>query len=203
MEQDVLSKAIRHLKKSDTVMARLINNYPPLDIAARRSNHYHTMVRTIINQQLSIKAGATILQRLITLQGGRVLNAGKVAPLKDRAILKCGISNNKLRYIRAITNAVVDGELNFKRLEKQDDETVISELTHYPGIGQWSAEIFLISSLSRPDVLPIGDLVLRKSMQKHYPLDSDSPLQDYLEVAQSWRPYRTVASRYLWSAVLA
>jgi len=202
LDEITLAKAIRYLKKSDPVMAELIKTCAPLSIASKRSNHYHALVRTIVNQQLSIKAGATILQRVLDLQGGRVLSATKIDSLKDNALRKCGLSKNKLRYIRAITSAVVDKELSFIRLAKQDDEIVISELTQYPGIGQWSAEIFLMSSLSRPDVLPVGDLVLRKSMRKHYRLDSDCPLQDYLDVAQPWRPYRTVASRYLWSAAI-
>jgi len=154
---------------------QLFNFYSLANIG-KKANPFHVLVRTIINQQLSVKAGQTIVARILEKQSGRVFNAEKLQRIKDQAIRDCGVSKNKLRY-----NAVID------------------TLTQYPGIGPWTAELFLMSALNRLDVLPIGDLILRKSMQQHYKLDSDSEKHIYREIAEVWQPYSTIASRYLWS----
>lgn len=200
MDDAIVTKAKRHLNRVDPIMAVLINSHTPFSLVRKKTNPYHALVQTIVNQQLSIKAGQTIFSRLLELQGGRVLKAEKIVALTQSQIQKCGISKNKTRSIQTITQAVVNKALNFKKLEKLDDEAAMSELIEYPGIGQWSAEIFLMTSFNRPDILPIGDLVLRKSMQKHYSIASDAHLDDYLDIANAWRPFRTIASRYLWAA---
>jgi len=200
MNNKAANPALTHLKKSDPVMAGLINTHgPSLANTGKKGNPFHVLVRTIINQQLSVKAGQTIVARVLEKQTGRVFNAEKLQRVKDLAIRDCGVSKNKLRYIRAISQAVIDGELNFKVLTTLDDNAVIATLTQYPGIGPWTAELFLISALHRLDILPIGDLILRKSMQRHYQLAPDSDEHAYREIAEAWRPYRTIASRYLWS----
>lgn len=205
MDNSLLLKAKQHLRRNDPVMAQLIKSHKPFSLDAannptKKQNHYHAIVRTIINQQLSVKAAKTILQRLLAKQGGRSFNAKKLQLLSDCAIRKCGVSKNKTRYIRGITQAVIDKELNFKTLEKQDDDTIVASLRQYPGIGQWSAEMFLIFSLNRLDILPLGDLLIRKSMQRHYKLDAHTSHKKYIDIAATWRPYRTIASRYLWAA---
>lgn len=202
IDNTLLNKARRHLHRADPVMSRLIKSHKPYfsDKSSPGSNHYHTLVKTIINQQLSVKAAQTIESRLQKLQGGRSFNTKKLHALTDDAIRDCGISRNKTRYIRAITQAVIDKELNFKKLEKQDDDTITESLIKYPGIGQWSVDMFLMSSFNRLDIFPLGDLVIRKSMQRHYKLEKDCSHDKYLKVARAWQPYRTVASRYLWSA---
>ena len=202
MDDAILNKAKRHLNRVDPIMAEIIRTHSPFSQGRKRTNPYHAIIRTIVNQQLSIKAGQTIFSRLLVRQGGRVLKADKIFSLTQNQIRECGISKNKTRSIQAITQAIMNKQLNFKKLEKLDDETVMSKLVEYPGIGQWSAEIFLISSFNRPDILPIGDLVLRKSIQKHYSLDNNADLEDYLDIASVWRPFRTIASRYLWAAYL-
>jgi DNA-3-methyladenine glycosylase II len=200
MDDAIITKAKRHLNRVDPIMADLINAHSPFNHVRKKTNPFHGLVQTIVNQQLSIKAGQTIFSRLLLLQGGRVLKADKIAELTQSQIRNCGISKNKTRSIQTISQAVVNKELNFKKLEKLDDEVVMSELIEYPGIGQWSAEIFLMTSFHRPDILPVGDLVLRKSMQKYYSIASDAHLDDYLNIANAWRPFRTIASRYLWAA---
>ncbi len=202
MTDKATSTALAHLKKSDPVMAGLIHIHGPSlvsDIIKKKNNPFHILVRTIINQQLSIKAGQTIVMRVLKKQGGRVFNAEKLQKIKDPAIRGCGVSTNKLRYIRTISQAVIDRELDFRILKTLDDDAVVNTLTQYPGIGPWTAELFLISALNRLDVLPLGDLILRKSMQQHYQLDSDCDEHIYRKIAEAWRPYRTIASRYLWS----
>ena len=205
MDNTLLTKAKRHLRRNDPVMAQLIKSHQPFSLDAsdkpiKKPNHYHALVRTIINQQLSVKAAKTILERLLVKQGGRSFNVKKLQALSDVAIRECGISKNKTRYIRAITQAIIDKELNFNKLEKQDDDTIVASLVKYPGIGQWSAEMFLITSFNRLDILPLGDLIIRKSIQKHYQLDINISYDKYLDIAAAWRPYRTIASQYLWAS---
>ncbi len=204
MEKSIILKANRHLKKSDTVMAGLIKNYQPFSFddtkIITKPNHFHVLVRTIISQQLSIKAAETIQSRLLKAQGGRVFNVKKLALLSDKLVRECGISKNKIRYIRTIIQAVVDKKLNFKKLEKLDDTAILECLVKYPGIGPWSAEIILMAAFQRLDVLPIGDLIIRKSMQHHYDLTNNSSYDEYYEIAKAWQPYRTIASRYLWAS---
>lgn len=201
MQQTTLNKARRHLRNSDPVMAELIRLHNPRFVTAKRSNHYHTIVRTIINQQLSVKAGQTIVKRLLDKQGGRVFKAEKLNRLRETSFRRCGLSKSKTRYVRTITRAILDKEFSFRALEQQDDQTIIDTLTAYPGIGPWSAEIILIASFGRWDVFPIGDLVLRRAMQHYYALAQEADETDYRAIAEPWRPYRTIASRYLWAAV--
>jgi len=200
MDKSLLNTAKQHLRKTDSVMLRLTKEAELPTPSASGQPHYHALVRAIINQQLSVKAGRTIEKRLLNAQGGRYFNAVKLLQLKATALRECGISHNKIRYIHTLAQAITDGELNFRKLAKQDDDRVRDTLTRYPGIGQWSADMFLISSLRRPDVFPIGDLVLRKAMQRHYQLPDSTNQETYVSIAEAWRPYRTIASYYLWTS---
>jgi len=194
--------AFKHLQKSDPVMAGLVNIHGPslANIYTRnRTSSFHILIRTIINQQLSIKAGQTIVSRLLEKQGGKSFKADNLHQLKDHTLRNCGISENKLHYIRTLAEAVINGELNFRLLKTLDDDAIIGTLIKYPGIGPWTAELFLINALHRPDILPLGDLILRKSMQRHYQLSTDTKEHIYREIAEAWRPYRTIASQFLWS----
>lgn len=200
MDKKLLITARRHLRKTDNVMFRLTKAGVLPVPSATGQPHYHALVRAIINQQLSVKAGRTIEKRLLTVQGGRYFKAEKTLGIKETVMRQCGISYNKIRYIRTLARAVTDGELNFRKLAKQDDDRVRDTLTQYPGIGQWSADMFLINSLQRPDVFPIDDLVLRKAVQRHYRISEQAKRDRYVALAEAWRPYRTIASYYLWTA---
>ena len=197
MDSILLNRAKRHFRKSDKVMARLIEKVN-LTLSKSSRPHYHSLVRAIISQQLSVKAAATIEKRLLIQHGGRYFNAGTILKLKATTMRECGISHKKIHYIHTLANAVVNGELNFRSLAKQDDDTVSNTLTQYPGIGPWSADMFLINSLRRPNIFPIGDLVIRQSMQHHYQLADDTKHDKYISIANVWQPYRTIASFYLW-----
>lgn len=201
MDITQIETAERRLKKADPVMAGLIQRYGPLSGAdGWRQPPFHAIVRAIVNQQLSAQAGRTIGDRLLALQHAAHHSADAVVVLEEEALRGCGLSGAKVRYIRAISQAVHGGELDFDRLESEDDETVSATLRRYPGLGRWSIEIFLMFALSRPDVLPLGDAALRRSMKKHYRLPEDAGHNAFLAVAEPWRPHRTVASRYLWAA---
>lgn len=198
MEKTLIRAANRHLRKTDSIMARLMKCCDPITFNSTRPPHYHALVRAIINQQLSVKAAATIQKRLQTKHGGRYFKAERILKLKLTTLRKCGLSSNKVRYVRTLAQAITSGVLNFRKLANQDDDGVRATLTQYPGIGQWSADMFLITALRRPDVFPIGDLVLRKSMQRHYRLPDDTQHDKYISIANTWRPYRSFASFYLW-----
>jgi len=200
MDTKRLNTAIQHLKKSDKVMARIIKHIGPITIAKTSSSHFHTLVRAIINQQLSVKAGRTIEKRILIQQGGRYFNAQRMLTLTETKLRACGISFKKIHYIHSLSRAITKGELNFRKLAQQDNESIRTALIQYPGIGPWSADMFLISSLRRPDVFPVGDLVVRKTMQKYYRISEDSKYESYISIAQKWHPFETIASLYLWKA---
>jgi len=198
MDIKLINAARQHFHKKDAVMAGLIKQCGPITTSRARQPHYHALVSAIINQQLSYKAGKTIEKRLLQKHGGRFFRAEKLLELKTTEIRSCGLSENKVRYICTLAQAIVDGELNFRKLVRKSDEAVRDELIKYPGIGQWSVDMFMMFSLHRPDVFPIGDLVIRRSIQQHYQLPDDAKHDKYIAIAEAWRPYRSIASFYLW-----
>lgn len=200
MDTATLKLANLHLSQSDEIMQQMIKQTSPLAIRKTTPSYFHALIQTIINQQLSVKAAATIVKRVLNKQTGSVFNANKLNSLSNETLRECGLSQNKIRYVKTLAKAVIDKELNFRRLVKLDDDSIRDQLITYPGIGQWSADIFLMTGLSRDDVFPIGDLIIRKSIQYHYSLSSDAHHDEYLAIAESWQPYRTVASYYLWKA---
>jgi len=198
MEKNLLDTAHRHLRKTDKVMAKIIKQCGPIAAEKSRPPHYHALVSAIINQQLSVKAGRTIEKRLLDKNGGRFFRAENILQLKTAAIRECGLSNNKVRYICTLAQAITDGELNFRKLSRKTDNDIRDELIQYPGIGQWSVDMFLMFSLQRADVFPVGDLAIRRSMQQYYALDDEVKHDRYIAIAEAWRPYRSIASFYLW-----
>ncbi len=200
MDKNLINAAHRHFRKTDSVMAQLIKQCGQIESGRVKQPHYHALVSAIINQQLSYKAGQTIEKRLLEKQSGRFFRAEKLLELKTTEIRSCGLSDNKVRYICTLAQAIVDGELNFRKLVRKSDEAVRQELIQYPGIGPWSVDMFMMFSLHRADVFPVGDLVIRRSIQQHYQLADDAKHDKYIAIAEAWRPYRSIASFYLWKA---
>jgi len=198
MDKNLINAAHRHFRKTDSVMADLIKQSGPITSNRPKQPYYHALVSAIINQQLSYKAGQTIEKRLLEKQSGRFFRADKLLELKTTEIRSCGLSGNKVRYICTLAQAIADGELNFRKLVHKSDDAVREVLIQYPGIGQWSVDMFLMFSLQRPDVFPVGDLVIRRSIQQHYRLSGDAKHGEYFDIAEAWRPYRSIASFYLW-----
>ena len=198
MDKKLLNAAHGHFQKTDKVMSKIIKQCGPITLNRSKQPHYHSLVSAIINQQLSYKAGKTIERRLLEKQGGRFFRAEKLLELNTSDIRECGLSSNKVRYICTLAKAITDGELNFRKLSRKKDADVRDELIQYPGIGQWSVDMFLMFSLQRADIFPIGDLVIRRSMQQCYQLDDDEKHDKYISIAEAWRPYRSIASFYLW-----
>ena len=199
--KQALRRAERHLAKADPVLARLIEQHGPCTLQRDPHPRFHTLVWAIVNQQLSVKAARSIEKRLLAHFRSEVFQPDHFHRVRDTTLRRCGLSGAKIRYIREIARRVRQGELDLHCLDTLDDERVAALLMDLPGIGQWTAEMLLMFSLGRLDVLPVGDLALRKSMRLHWGLDEDAPHAAYLELAEAWRPYRTVASWYIWAAV--
>lgn len=198
MDKNILNAAHRHFRKTDKVMANILKQCDPITSERSKQPYYHALVVAIINQQLSVKAAGTIERRLRAIHGGRYFKAEDVLQLKTATLRECGLSNNKVRYIYTLAQAIVDGELNFRKLARKSNDDVCDELIQYPGIGQWSVDMFLMFSLQRADVFPVGDLAIRRSMRQHYKIAEEAKYDEYNETAEAWRPYRSIASFYLW-----
>lgn len=163
-------------------------------------NPYKSLVEAIITQQLSGKAAESISKRFKKLFG-KFPKPADVLKMSDSKIRSTGISSMKVRYIKDLSKRIEEGELKLTSLSKMTDDEIIQHLTQVKGIGRWTAEMFLIFSLGRLDILPVGDLGLKKGMQKIYRLPN-LPKEDEIErLAEKWRPYRTVATWYIWKSL--
>lgn len=193
--------AERHLKNADPVLARLIDQHGRCMLMQDPKPHFHTLVWAIINQQLSVKAAQTIERRLLERLRTDIVEPGHFHRMRETSLRACGLSGAKSRYIIEAGRRVRTGELDLNALESLDDETASAQLMNLPGVGRWTADMVLMFSLGHLDILPIGDLALRKSIQVHYRLDDADMPDACLEVAETWRPYRSIASWYYWAAV--
>jgi DNA-3-methyladenine glycosylase II len=201
----VTDAGIKHLRRADPVMKSVIDTLGPLDVEARRrgrpTDSYGVLIRSIVGQQLSTKAARTIFERMIQLWGGKTPTPEQLLATDPEAIRGAGMSRPKVSYLRDLAERVLDGRLELDRLGKLSDEEISTELVAVKGIGQWSADMFLIFHLGRPDVLPVGDLGVRRAAQNVYALP-EMPAPDALfEMGEPWRPYRSLASLYLWRSL--
>ena len=204
------AKALKALSKADPVMARLIKSVPASLIEEEEDNpssyrarsHYGALLRAITGQQLSVKAAATIHARVLDFFGGETPTPEQILAADPEELRAAGgLSRAKTSYLRSLAEHVVSGELELEKLDDLTDETVIAELVAVKGIGIWSAQMFLMFHLNRPDVLPTGDLGIRRAAMIEYGL-SELPAHDELTaLAEPWRPYRTLACLYLWASV--
>jgi DNA-3-methyladenine glycosylase II len=166
------------------------------------SDHYGALVRAITGQQLSVRAAATIYGRLIDRFGGRPPTPVEIlADEPEELRAAAGLSRAKVGYLRSLAEHVISGELELERLDALGDEQVIEELTAVKGLGLWSAQMFLMFHLQRPDVLPVGDLGIRRAIERAYALDALPSAPEMERIAEPWRPHRTLACRYLWRSL--
>lgn len=193
-----IDAAVRHLKKSDPVLAKVISRLPKPDIKPRK-NHFRSLVRSVISQQLSTKAADTIAKRFIALFPGKTFPApSDVLAAADKSLRSAGLSGSKAKYIKEIARAFADKQVRPRKFNALTDEEIIVELVKIKGVGRWTAEMFLMFSLARADVFSHGDLGLRKAVEKLYGFKRP-PTQKQIEIITSqWSPHRTTASRYLW-----
>jgi len=196
--------AVEHLRTADPILKALIDEIgEPRDrTRGRPADHYGALVRSIVGQQLSTKAARAIFSRLTDRYGGRTPTPQEVlAEDPEELRAAAGLSRAKVSFLRSLAEHVLDGELELDRLEQLSDEEVIAELVAVKGLGTWSAHMFLMFHLSRPDVLAVGDLGIRRAVMIRYGL-SELPTPTELEViGEAWRPYRTLACLYLWQSL--
>jgi DNA-3-methyladenine glycosylase II len=195
-----MRKAILHLKKSDPVMRAIIDRVGAYKIQHREPS-FETLVRSIVYQQLSGKVASVILGRLIALLPDGVVTPDAILKLTPARMRKAGLSKQKTAYIRDLARKTNKGHVKFEALPDLTDLEVIEHLTQVKGIGVWTAHMFLIFALRRPDVLATGDLGVRIAIQKAYEL-AELPLPKQVEeLAAPWRPYSSVAVWYLWRSL--
>jgi DNA-3-methyladenine glycosylase II len=198
--------AVTHLRSADPVLAEIIDAAGPLgDARVGRpdpEDHYGALVRAIAGQQLSVLAARAIYGRLTDRFDGRPPTPAEIlADEPEELRAAAGLSRAKVSYLRSLAEHVVSGELELERLDELSDEDVIVELVAVKGLGLWTAHMFLMFHLERPDVLPVGDLGIRRAIERAYALDGlpDAPVIE--EIAAPWRPHRTLACRYLWRSL--
>ena len=193
------------LGASDPVMAALVDAHGPLDVEARRrgrpADAYGALVRSIVGQQLSTKAARAIYERLTALFDGRTPSAQELLSADAETIRAVGLSRAKVAYLRDLAARVLDGELELDRLSELSDEEVSAQLTAVKGLGQWTADMFLMFHLQRPDILPVGDQGIRNAVKVAYRLRKLPDPKRLEKIARPWRPYRTLACVYLWSSL--
>jgi DNA-3-methyladenine glycosylase II len=195
-----------HLHRADPVLARLIDEGGALpakmDRRGRPEDPYGVLMRAIAGQQLSVKAAASIWRKLLDRFGGHVPTPEQIlADDPDELRVACGFSRGKVAYLRSLAEHVQSGELELDRLPDMPDGEVIRELTAVKGVGEWTAHMFLIFTLGRPDVLPTGDLGVRNAAMRAYELERPPAPAELTALAEPWRPHRTRACLYLWRSL--
>ena len=176
-------------------MKELVEKYGELTLTESR-DYFTDLARTIIGQQLSGKAAATIWKRVVALAGGD-LSAYKILSLSDKDLRQAGVSSKKAGYIKKLTQAVIDKSLNFENISEHDNEEVIRQLTTIKGVGKWTAEMFLIFSLARNDVFSLGDGGLNSAINRLYGKGAILGKDEIINIAEKWKPFRSIASLYL------
>jgi DNA-3-methyladenine glycosylase II len=196
------------LRAADPVLREVIDSVGADGLgdprAGRPNDHYGALVRSIIGQQLSTRAARAIYGRLTERYGGRTPTPEEVlADDPDAMRVAAGLSHAKVRYLRSLATAVVDGTVELDRLHELPDDEVVAQLTTVKGIGTWSAQLYLMFQLGRPDVVAAGDLGIRRAVMLRYKLDELPDEATVTRIAEPWRPYRTLACRYLWRSLAA
>ena len=205
------AKARATLAASDPTMAALIERVGEISLATRLrrrkeerpADAYGALLRAIVGQQLSTKAARTIYLRVLDIFDGTTPSPEQLLEASEEDLRGAGLSGRKVEYVRDLASHILSGELELDRFDQLDDEEVTEEIVAVRGLGRWTAEMFLIFHLERPDVLSGGDLGIRKAVQIEYGLKEMPPPQRVLEIGEPWRPHRSLASLYLWESLAA
>ena len=198
-----MEAAVAHLSSpsAEPVMAQLVARFGPLHLS-RTDDYFSTLVESIASQQLSSKVADTITKRIRALVGDKDrIEVADILLVPDQSLRDAGLSWGKVRYVKDLAQKVADGEVHLESISQMEDEDAIAELVKVKGIGRWTAEMFLMFSLARPDVLAVGDYGLQSAIKRLYSLaDLPKPAEMHA-MAEPWRPYRSYASLYLWRAL--
>jgi DNA-3-methyladenine glycosylase II len=195
--------ARRHLMRVDPTLNLIIKRIGPCELHAfAPKDPFETLCMSIASQQLSTKAAATIFRRFQDLfPPDRKPTPERVMTLGDSEIRACGFSGPKVSFVKDLASRVIDGRLDLKGLKKHSDEDVMQQLVAVKGIGRWTAEIFLMFRLGRPDILPADDLGLMNAVQRAYRLRKRPDAKKLRQMGEAWRPHRSVAAWYLWQSL--
>jgi DNA-3-methyladenine glycosylase II len=198
------AKGVAHLRKADPVMRKLIGEHGKPRPARRtgRDDHYGALVRSIVGQQLSTKAARSIYGRLTDRFGGRPPTPEEVlADDPEELRAAAGLSRAKVSFLRSLAEHAQSGDLDLDSMDTLSDEDVVAALIAVKGLGQWSADMFLMFHLERPDVLPVGDLGVRNAARQVYELEQLPTAAELEEIGEPWRPHRSLAALYLWRSL--
>ncbi|MBM3372336.1 MAG: DNA-3-methyladenine glycosylase 2 family protein [Betaproteobacteria bacterium] len=191
-------RATRALGAADPVMAGLIRQYRGLTLASR-GDAFQTLARSIVGQQISVKAAQSVWDRFVAEVG--VMEPARVLRKSAERLRGCGLSGQKLNYLRDLSARFAGGAIDVSRWHAMDDEALIDELTEVKGIGRWTAEMFLIFYLTRPDVFPLADIGLQRAMELHYNRGRRLSERRIITLGRLWSPWRSVATWYLWRSL--
>jgi DNA-3-methyladenine glycosylase II len=198
--KQMVKKAAAHLVTHDAVLAPVIMQQGLCTIQPHK-NYYQDLVESIIGQQLSVKAAASIRNRFKELFGGHLPSPEEILTKTEDELRSVGFSGAKARYVRDLAQHVIDGKVEFKHLPDLSDDAIIAELTDVKGIGEWTVHMFLMFAMGRPDVLAYGDLGIRNGIKELYSLDRAPSPQEVKDIAKqnNWHPYASVACWYIWA----
>lgn len=196
----MFTDAIAHLRTGDPVLRKIITGSPTF---SPHKNYYHSLISSILSQQLSVKASNTIEQRFKNLFNGQYPSPEELLEKDLDTLRGVGVSRQKASYIQDLARHILDGRVNFAHINNLSNDEIIRELTQVKGIGVWTVHMFLIFCMGRLDVLPVGDLGIRAGIQKLYELDHLPAASEIEHIAQknNWHPYESVASWYIWAAL--
>ena len=198
MKPEYWDRAKRALARRDPVMAAIIRSRPRVFLM-RRGEPFLTLARAIVGQQISVKAAQSVWDKVLLCVGS--VTPENVLDQKRPALRACGLSDRKVEYIADLAQHFADGSIHVHRWPEMDDEAIIAELVRVRGIGRWTAEMFLIFNLLRPDVFPLDDLGLQKGIRASYFRNRKVSLRSMTRLGETWRPWRSVATWYLWRSL--
>tara|TARA_B100000214_G_C23816596_1_gene557629 strand:- start:45 stop:662 length:618 start_codon:yes stop_codon:yes gene_type:complete len=191
-------QAIKELQQTDSILKTIIDDKSQLDIKIK-TDPFITLARAIVGQQISVKAAETIWRRLVELESK--LNPSTIVKLSEKKLKKVGLSTRKIDYLKDLGIKFTANKFDVKTWSKLDDTEITQQLVTVKGIGEWTAEMFLIFYMGRPDVFPLADIGLQRAMSIHYKNKQPITKQEMITIAKKWIPWRTVATWYLWRSI--
>jgi DNA-3-methyladenine glycosylase II len=198
MTPDYWPAAKTHLAKKDKVLRKLMKVYPDAQLNTR-GDAFQTLARSIVGQQISVKAAQSVWNRFA--ECACKVDPATIIALPDEAMRACGLSGQKVTYLKDLSRHFHEGLVKPRRWKRMEDEAVIEDLVRVKGIGRWSAEMFLLFHMMRPNVLPVGDLGLQRAMERQYNDGEPLTRDEMREIGKPWQPWSSVATWYLWRSL--
>ena len=191
-------KAKKVLKSKDKKLGKIISNYPK-DFLFSKSDPFYTLARSIVGQQISVKAAQAVWDRLENK--AKRIEPNYISKMHFMSLKSCGLSRQKIKYLKSLSSAFIQNKINPDKWKKYSDEDIINELVMIKGIGRWTAEMYLIFNLCRPDIFPVDDIGLLRGICKCYNLNYPIKKEAALKMSENWKPYRSVATWYFWRSL--